>query len=220
MSRTTRPRTLLVAVLTTGLLLAACGDDDDETSDAAAGDTTTTVASSGEEVATEEEASETEASETEGTESTEEGSEPAGEVLEVEAVDYAFQGLPDEVPAGTKLSFTNSSEAELHELVAMRLPDSETRSVPELLALPEEELMRLFPGPPATVLLAAPGGETIQAVGDGTLSEPGRYAILCFIPTGADPAAYLEQAGPDGPPEVEGGPPHVAHGMFAELVVG
>lgn len=101
----------------------------------------------------------------------------------------------------------------------MRLPDDETRSVEELLALPEEELMALFPGPPATVLMAPPGGEQVAAVGDGTLSEPGRYALVCFIPTGADPVAFMEQAGPDGPPEVDGGPPHIVHGMHAELVV-
>ncbi len=79
--------------------------------------------------------------------------------------------------------------------------------------------MQIVSGPPATVLLAPPGGEQIDAVGDGTLSEPGRYAIVCFVPTGADPEAFLSEAGPDGPPEVEGGPPHIAHGMHAELVV-
>ena len=41
-----------------------------------------------------------------------------------------------------------------------------------------------------------------------------------MIPTGADPAVYLEAAAAsDGPPQVDGGPPHVAHGMFAELTV-
>lgn len=58
-------------------------------------------------------------------------------------------------------------------------------------------------------------------MGDGTISGPGRYAIVCFIPTGADPAAHLEaaQQPSEGPPQVEGGPPHVANGMFAELEV-
>ena len=201
MARTTRPRTLLVAALTTGLLLAACGDDDD-TTDAAAEDTTTTVA------------------DTSGGEASEDEEAAAGDVLEVEAVDYAFEGLPDSVPAGTKLTLTNSSEVEAHELVAFRIPDGETRSVEELLALPEEELMSMMSGPPATVLMAPPaGGEQIAAVGDGTLSEPGRYALVCFIPTGADPAALMEESGPDGPPQVDGGPPHMVHGMHAELVV-
>ena len=204
MSRTTRPRTLLAAALTTGLLFAACGDDDD-TTDAAAEDTTTTVADAP-------------AGETSEDEMADE--ESAGDVLEVEAVDYAFEGLPDSVPAGTKLSLTNTSEVEAHELVAFRIPDGETRSVEELLALPEEELMSMMSGPPATVLMAPPaGGEQIAAVGDGTLVEPGRYALVCFIPTGADPAALMEESGPDGPPDVQGGPPHIVQGMHAELVV-
>ena len=204
MSRTTRPRTLLVAALTTGLLFAACGDDD-ETTDAAAEDTTTTVAEASEAGTSEDEAADEEAA--------------AGDVLEVEAVDYAFQGLPDSVPAGTKLSLKNTSEVEAHELVAFRIPDGETRSVEELLALPEEELMSMMSGPPATVLMAPPQGEQIAAVGDGTLTEPGRYALLCFIPTGADPAALMEESGPDGPPPADSGPPHIAHGMHAELIV-
>ena len=203
MSRTTRPRTLLAAALTTGLLFAACGDDDD-TTDAAAEDTTTTVADAP-------------AGETSEDEMADE--ESAGDVLEVEAVDYAFEGLPDSVPAGTKLSLTNTSEVEAHELVAFRIPDGETRSVEELLALPEEELMSMMSGPPATVLMAPPQGEQIAAVGDGTLTEPGRYALLCFIPTGADPAALMEDSGPDGPPPADSGPPHIAHGMHAELIV-
>jgi hypothetical protein len=57
-------------------------------------------------------------------------------------------------------------------------------------------------------------------LGDGTLHEPGRYVVLCGIPLGADPQAYLDAAQTsDGPPDVPGGPPHFTAGMFAELVV-
>lgn len=62
----------------------------------------------------------------------------------------------------------------------------------------------------------------IQAVGDGTLSEPGRYAIMCFIPTGVDPQVYVEAsaATESGPPQSEGaGPPHFVNGMRTELTV-
>ena len=74
----------------------------------------------------------------------------------------------------------------------------------------------------STVLLQAPGSsDVIPAVGDGTLSEPGRYLVICAIPTGADPMEYLEAAAQseEGPPEVEGGPPHFVNGMYAEVVV-
>ena len=199
-------RTLLAATLAAGLLLAACGDDDDTDTATAADDTVTTEAPAEDDAAT-------------TTTVAAAADDAAPGTLEVTAVDYAFEGLPDTVPAGTTLTFTNTSEAELHELVAMRIPDEETRPLEELLTLPESELMSIFTGPPATVLLAAPGGEQISAVGDGTLAEPGRYALVCFVPTGADPTAYLESAGPDGPPDAAGGPPHIVHGMHAELVV-
>lgn len=140
--------------------------------------------------------------------------------VEVRLVDFGFEGLPDEVPAGTQLTIVNEADEELHELVAFRLPDDEARSVHDLAQLPPEELGAII-GEPAAVLLAEPGGETIAAVGDGTLSEPGRYAIMCFIPTGADPSEYLAAAAESegGPPDVAGGPPHFVHGMLAELAV-
>src|SRR5690606_16514920 len=116
----------------------------------------------------------------------------------------------------------NTSTTELHELVAVKLPEDEERSVEELLALPPAELEAMFgQAPPALVLLRAPGGEQVVAVGDGALHEPGRYLVLCAIPTGVDPAEYLAAAAQsgDGPPQVPGGPPHFAHGMYAEIVV-
>lgn len=139
-------------------------------------------------------------------------------VLAVELTDFSFGDLPDEVPAGTRLTIDNAASSELHELVAVRLADDDARSAEEIVHGDLEAA--LTGGPPAAVLLAAPGGEQIDAVGDGTLAEPGRYLIVCMIPTGVDPAEYLAAAaGSDGPPQVAGGAPHVAHGMFAELTV-
>ena len=105
--------------------------------------------------------------------------------------------------------------------MAFRIPDTETRSVDELMALPEAELeAAIVTGPPALVMLALPGEEGFAALGDGTLQEPGRYVVLCGIPIGADPQAYLEAAETsDGPPDVPGGPPHMTAGMYAELIV-
>lgn len=146
--------------------------------------------------------------------------DPVAETVEVTLVDYAFEGLPDQVPAGTRLTVVNEAPSELHELVAFRLSDDEERSLDELATLSPVELEGAL-GAPATVLLAAPGGDPIPAVGDGTLDEAGRYAVMCFIPTGVEPEVYLEAAAEaeEGPPEVEGGPPHLVHGMIAELVV-
>jgi len=143
----------------------------------------------------------------------------AGGVIDVAMVDFAFAGLPESVPAGTRLTVTNISETELHEVVVFRLADDETRPVDELAHLEPGALLAAL-GEPHAVLLAAPGGPAIPAVGDGILTEPGRYALFCFIPTGADVDEYLAAAATsDGPPEVDGGPPHFVHGMHAELTV-
>jgi plastocyanin len=145
----------------------------------------------------------------------------AGDTIVVRGVDYAFEDLPETVGTGTRVSFVNESEDEVHELVAVRILDDVDLSVEELVELPEEEVDQyLEPGPPAMVLVAAPGEEGFAVVGDGTFSEPGRYAVVCFIPTGADPDEFMAAGEEgDGPPDVEGGPPHVVHGMFAEVTV-
>ena len=73
------------------------------------------------------------------------------------------------------------------------------------------------------VMLQPPGApEPVVAVGDGTLAEPGRYALMCFIPVGADPDEYMaavQAAGGGKPGGVAGGPPHFVSGMHAELAV-
>jgi len=139
----------------------------------------------------------------------------------VTAADYSFQNLPKEVDVGTEFKLKNSSTKELHEMVVIRIPDAEKRSVADLVKLPEAQQEAVFGGgQPAMVLLAPPGGgEMIKAVGDGKLTEKGRYAVLCAIPTGADPQAYLNAPPSDGPPNVPGGPPHLVNGMFGEITV-
>jgi plastocyanin len=145
--------------------------------------------------------------------------EAASPVVEVEAIDFAYVGLPAQVDAGTEFRLTNASEVELHELVAVKLPDEESRSVTDIVQLPQEEIAAFFSGV-ATVVIAPPGGDGIPVVGTGVLTEPGRYAIICAIPTGADPDDYMAAAAEsDGPPEVDGGPPHFVHGMIGEVIV-
>ena len=139
---------------------------------------------------------------------------------EVALSDFSFSGLPDSIAAGSTLRVVNDAPSELHELAAFRIPDDEVRTVDELVGLPPEEMMATL-GAPVMVLLAAPGAEQITAVGDGTLAEPGRYALICTIPTGVDPDTYLQAAAASNgaPPQVPGGPPHLAHGMFTEVEV-
>lgn len=197
-----RPIRLIAAVAVFALAVVACGDDDGA-SDTASPETTSPA---------------TTASPT--TAPPETSAPAAGEPVVVTALDYAFVGLPERVAPGTTFVLENSSSQELHELVAVRLPDDETRSVAELLQLPQEELEALFPFV-ETVIIAPPNTTGFPVEGTGTLSEPGRYAIICAIPTGADPEAFMAAAAEaeGGPPEVEGGPPHFVQGMFGEVVV-
>ena len=173
------------------LSLAACGDDDDETGSGS------------------------------GTEVTDDTEAEAGATIEVTAIDYGYEDLPDTIEAGSKLSLTNSSDKEAHELVAILIPEGEERSVEELVALPEDEIDAVFgSAEPATVILAAPG-QTDQpgaVVGDGTITEPGRYAVVCFLPVGGDPAVVLDPNA-EGPPDTGDAPPHASQGMFGELTV-
>lgn len=144
-----------------------------------------------------------------------------GDTLEVVAVDFAFEGLPSAIDAGTQLTLRNDATSELHELVAFRLDDDETRSIEEIMALPQEEMQQALGPAPTTVMLAPPASEQVAVpIGDGTLTEPGRYAIVCLIPTGVDADEYMAAAATsDGPPDVGDGPPHIVHGMYAEVEV-
>jgi hypothetical protein len=208
----------LVAVAAVGglALLAACGNDESDArvasspaSSVLATSPATTAPATTEPATTETVPAETVPVET--------GAPPGP--IGVTAEDFRFVGLPDEVAAGTQFQFANASAAELHELVVVRLPDEDQRPVTEIVT---NDLGALFAAPPSFVLLAAPGGEQITAVGDGTLTEPGRYAVVCMIPTGIDPMVYLNAAAEsgDGPPQVEGGgAPHVFNGMFGEFTV-
>lgn len=145
--------------------------------------------------------------------------------MSIGLIDYAFAGTPASVTAGTPITVTNESADEVHELAAYRLADDETRALGELRALPPEQFAALFPGAPALGLVALPGQTGQVVLGDGALHEPGRYLLLCFIPTGADPdevVAAVEAAAqnPDaGPPVIAGGPPHFTAGMITEIEV-
>src|SRR5918994_7843881 len=103
MHRMTRARRGLTSITGVGAIavgLVACGDDDDD--DAATTDApAATAAPAGTHAPA-------------GTAAA--GSMPAGhQMITVEGVDYAFENLPESVPAGTMLGFHNGSEAEFHE---------------------------------------------------------------------------------------------------------
>lgn len=149
------------------------------------------------------------------------GGEPVSGTIEVTGQDYEFVGVPELVASGAEFTFTNASTAEVHEMIVIGIPADETRTLEELLELPEEETADFpFQG----VLVALPGEDGANPEGPGssiTISEPGRYAVVCFIPQGADPAVVEEAmaGGGEGPPDMGGGTPHAFLGMAAEFTV-
>jgi hypothetical protein len=122
----------------------------------------------------------------------------------VDAADYSFAGLPDQLDAGVVSFELTNGGTEVHEMVLLRKNDGVTETFDELLALPEEEAMEK-----ATMVGLAgpiPPGEPGYAVVD---LDAGEYMAVCFIPVGT-----LSFDGP--PPE---GPPHMMQGMVHQLTV-
>lgn len=122
----------------------------------------------------------------------------------VTAVDFAFEADLDGLEAGQVAFDFSNDGTEVHELALIRINDDITETIEELLALPEDEAMTKtsFIG----VSFVAPGeSKTMYADLD-----PGRYAVVCFIPTGS---TSLEAA------ETADGPPHFTHGMVTEFTV-
>jgi hypothetical protein len=119
--------------------------------------------------------------------------------LDVTGVDFAFEGLPEQLEAGRiGIDFTNGTTTdEEHEmLVLQRIGDSDD-SVDELLELPEEELFSKVA--PVAVTYADQAGGTHHALVD---LEAGDYIAICMIPTAGE------------------GPPHALNGMVTEFTVG
>ncbi len=159
--------------------------------------------------------------------------------VEVTGVEYAFTGLPESVPAGTTLAFTNGG-VELHEMVVNRIADGVEETFDELMALNEsgvdleaEGYIDMEFG--NQMVLALPGQTSEDSI---TLEQEGRYVVLCFIPTGLEPAKLAEfgvditTLGADTDPAdlpVEAqayleetmttGVPHLMNGMIQEFTV-
>jgi len=224
MALTTRHpfHTTAAAVLALLLLLTGCGSDDaaSDTADPTEDDATianeddTTVANEDDTVATEEAAPT----------ATEEAPDPpegeAGDTLELTAVDYAYDGVPGEVSAGTQLALVGAPDAEPHEAVVFRLAEDETRSAQEILAEGGPDAPP--PGEFAGVLIAPPGGAPgFAPEGPVVLDQPGRYLLVCFIPVGTTPDAFaaLAEGGGTAADLPATGPPHFTQGMAAELTV-
>jgi plastocyanin len=162
-----------------------------------------------------------------------------GMTVEVTGVEYAFTGLPESVPVGTTLAFTNGG-VELHEMVVNRIADGVEETFDELMALNESGVDLEAEGYIDAeygnqMVLALPGQTAEDTI---TLDQEGRYVVLCYVPSGLEPAK-LEEFGVDIttldentdmaelPAEAQAyleevmttGVPHLVNGMIQEFTV-
>jgi hypothetical protein len=119
------------------------------------------------------------------------------EEVDVNAIDYGYENVPETVPAGVvSIAMTNEGN-EQHEMILFRRGDGETRPVEDLLALPEDEFGQVMTFTSANVV--EPGA---TGVANAELT-PGGYVGICFLPVGGG----------------EEGPPHFLEGMVTEFEV-
>ena len=87
-------------------------------------------------------------------------------------------------------------------MFAFKINDGATETLDEIFALPEEEIFGKIT--PVNASFAFPGASD---TGSWNLTDPGSYAVVCFVPVGS--------VG-----ETEGdGPPHLTEGMVQEFTV-
>jgi hypothetical protein len=128
------------------------------------------------------------------------------DAIEVTAINYGFETDFDDVSAGTLAFQFHNAGTEIHEMALIRINDDVDESIEELIELPEEEseTMTQFIG----IAFGAPGAaDTLIAD-----VEPGRYAVLCFLPVGSTDMEALESGAANGPP-------HFTVGMVEEFTV-
>ncbi len=124
------------------------------------------------------------------------------DTLDVTATEYAYDGIPDELPTGYHvINFANEGQ-EQHEMFAFRINDGVTESLSELFELPEDQIFGKIT--PLNASFASPGNTETSS---WNLTDAGSYAVVCFIPVGSV-----------GDTEGEG-PPHFFEGMIQEFTV-
>ena len=201
--RRTRLAFVAVTIALVGAAAVGCGDDDD-----AASPTTDAQATDGAEhngpINPCAPGAPADASALEGEEAS-----PQATIVEVTAIDHEFEGVEASYRQGDYGFRMTNRGREVHEMAVIRINDGESRAVEELLALPEEQSEQVTEYIGGTV--ACPG-ETADAL--GVQMAPGRYALLCFIPTGLTPDVPSSKEAFE-----ELGPPHFTRGMVAEIQV-
>jgi hypothetical protein len=129
-------------------------------------------------------------------------------VIDVTMSGGAFVGLPAVAPAGKALIRIRSGDTEYHQVVFQRVKINETRSVEEILALPDGggDLLDYLNG-----TLAPPGMRSWTVV---ELTSGRHYAAMCIVPSGSTSEAALQSRWLEEADEI-----HVDEGEVAEIRV-
>ena len=133
--------------------------------------------------------------------------------VEITADEYSYAGVPAELESGpTSLDLDNVG-SEVHEFTMFKVGSGVTKSV--------KQLIDQGPGDPEVgVSLAFLGHIEVRPEGTpddyGIMDlEPGKYAIICYLPVGATPEKV-----DDPNASFEGAERHYSRGMISEFTVG
>jgi hypothetical protein len=126
--------------------------------------------------------------------------------LDVTGVEYAFEGLPKTVQAGTAAIRFTDTGAEFHELAIYRIKSKD--SLKKIVGQSEKEQRKKLEEVGGTFAMQ---GQTTYTVAE--LSKPGRYGVVCHLPVGATSIEAAEEAEKDHPRS------HAQEGMYATITV-
>ena len=182
----------LVLVATVALLLGGCGSDGTSSTDT--------------EVAATEAAVTTESIETTDAVTTTEPSETTEPVVaftvNVTARDFAFEGMPDTVPVGTKISLTSAAGGEAHEMAIFK-----TDNPAEIRGMQHSYWVQAYAGSTDD-----PG----LRLSPETLTETGHYWYICTLPFGTTNEVFEKKRVFEN---VEPSAAHYSQGMIGEFDV-
>ena len=206
-----RPARLALVGTTLALALAACTSG----STTPSANVAAPSAAPSEAASAEPSTSEAPSASTETSPSASTGTSPSASTeadITVTAVDFAYEGVPAEVPSGTTMALTNSGQ-EVHEMIVVRKLPETTQSFEELLQLPQDQAQGLVED--VGFAFAAPGQTAADVV---TVGEPGDYLMVCFLPAGTTSLPSIDPNASE-PPALGTGAPHFTLGMLQEFTV-
>ena len=132
--------------------------------------------------------------------------------VDVAGGDYAFNGVPATIEAGTaSIEFENKG-AEVHEMVVFKKKAGVTDSLDSLLAIENEQEAASKIEPVGYLGGVHPGDREFLLVD----LAAGDHAIVCFYPVGTTPEKFAAE---EASPGQLTGEPHFSKGMRAEFRV-